>query len=285
MGNRIIRYAIAAVLIFAALAKTHMLSTSPTLPVSGWLGLLETRWVQIFTVEFEILWALLLIFNPFPRLVWHGTTALFTAFAIISAARWGWLNEKSCGCFGKIDVNPLYTAVFDAVIVGMLVLFWRKTEEVRHIRVSFWNFVLSWLLIAVPLGWVMVSFRASEIATSGEIVGESKVVILNPKGWLRQRFPLLDYAETDVNLAEGSWQVVLYGADCKECRTHLEEMDRDAERVILLEIHGQKQNPIQKSFAGSRWTWGSLDSQRDWYVETPTVVTLHDGIVVDTNSY
>ena len=113
-----LRFGIAAVLGMAAGMKVHQLATTPILGE----GLFNARWFNIFVVEFELFFAVWLLFGLLPNLTWLATAGLFSAFASVSLLK-AVLGETDCGCWGAAKMNPWYTTVFDISVVGLLIAF------------------------------------------------------------------------------------------------------------------------------------------------------------------
>ena len=112
-------------------------------------------------------------------------------------------------------------------------------------------------------------------------------MVLYPKEWLDQKWLLLDFVEIDENLRQGHWIVVLYGADCRSCQKHFEEWKNTGfpvaaegnERIALLEISGKPENSLKRGLAGEPFILGNLSGERQWYIETPVILLLQEGIV------
>ncbi|MGL6195203.1 MAG: MauE/DoxX family redox-associated membrane protein [Thermoguttaceae bacterium] len=286
MGNRIIRFFIALVLIFAAITKAHMLSTSPSLPVSGWFGLLEARWVQIVTAEFEILWALLLISNPFPRIIWAGTTILFVAFSVVSSARW-LLNENSCNCFGKLEVYPLYTAIFDAAIVGTLLWFRKRAAQnagnpARKCVIA----VLVWLAVGLSVFLAVNSVQNNELAEIGtEFIGADgrKTILLEPEKWVGKEFPLLAYIENDAELLkQGEWTIIVGKPNCAECEKLLNTaISKGAERLAFLEFVEHEVDTVGGDTKPQVSFRAGLKVQNENIIMTPFAVRCSNGACLE----
>ena len=288
-----LRFFIAAILFIAAGLKAWQLSTSPLPPVvqgsmfTPLLELFNDRYFQILIVVGEILFALVLISGLWMAWMWLLSLLGFTAFTLVSVIK-GLSGETSCGCFGTVTVNPWITATFDAAIVGLLLVF-RATKNAEPERplFSLGNVMFSWLMIALPLVWLMASFQPAAITSSGEIIGESRVVMLYPKEWINQKWPLSSFVEIAEDLEQGYWIVVLYGADCRSCHEHFNEWKNKGfpvpsegdERIALLEITGNSENALKRALVAEPYIWGSLIRERQWYVETPVVLLLQEGIV------
>ncbi len=285
-GYDIVRGVLAAILLISATLKGYQLATDP---LSG-LGLLHSRWFLIFVVEAEFCFALWLLSGRAPRLTWDVALLCFGTFACMSAYK-GIAGDASCGCFGKVQVNPWHTFGMDIAIVGLLFLFPPRTMKTE------WPCALSlpgWLLAALALGVglpgaaLMAGDRAASISADGKIRGPGSLVLLLPEEWKAKSFPLLDHIDVGRQLRCGQWIVILYHPRCPKCEELIEWLrsspatDFDpvrAPNVAFIEVagFGHSTNELLASHSGS--VVGKLDDSREWFVSTPTVLTIKDGIV------
>jgi hypothetical protein len=89
-------------------------------PVPG-TGVFSAPELQIAFVEFEVALAVWLCLGVQPIFSWLVSLLTFTGFAIVSSYL-AWIGESSCGCFGRINVNPLYALAVDSIILTSLTL-------------------------------------------------------------------------------------------------------------------------------------------------------------------
>jgi len=144
-------------------------------------------------------------------------------------------------------------------------------------------------LIAGALPW-----KPANIAEDGLISGQG-VVLLEPNEWLGRRMPLLPYVKTTENLGAGTWMVVLIHLDCPKCQAVLptyEEMARDwkerglSSRVVVVVVPAGRPEGARDGIPplDSSCTHGRLSDEREWFVQTPTVIKLEEGTVVEANA-
>jgi hypothetical protein len=115
-GYDIVRIAVGLLLLTAAGLKAHQLATQPILGN----GLLNSRWLLIIAVAFELLLSLILLANVWPKPTWAASLACFGLFACVSLYK-AMSGHASCGYFGRVPVNPWYTATIDLIIIVSLV--------------------------------------------------------------------------------------------------------------------------------------------------------------------
>ena len=112
---RVVSVLLGVLLVFAAVLKTHQMATEPI--VGG--GLFESRWFLAAAVQYELLLGFWLISGQFPRAAWWVALGTFGVFAVVAAAK-GVAGEESCGCFGRVSVNPWLTLTIDVSAVVAL---------------------------------------------------------------------------------------------------------------------------------------------------------------------
>ena len=280
-----VRVLVAVVLLTTAGLKGYQLATEPVRAA----GLFESRWFLIGLVELELCFGLWLLSGSRPKLAWRAAVLCFGVFACVSAFK-GVSGEASCGCFGRVSVNPWYTFALDLGLMGLLVAFPPARAPGRTWRIPAWVCVLAFAGVGLPGAVAMASFRPASVSPQGGIPEESRLVLLAPEEWLGKRFPLFDRIDVGDRLAEGKWLVVFYHVGCPEC-CELIERYRDSgtdgnERrteasVALIEVPEPGQSPGKLDIGEDACVLGSLDDSREWFVSTPAIVALEDGTVSD----
>ena len=107
-GYNRLRLVVALLLLTAAALKGYDLANGPVVGS----GLLDSRWLLIGVVEMEILFGLWLLANIWPKPTWAAALACFSLFTCVSLYK-ALSGYASCGCFGRVPVNPWYTATLD----------------------------------------------------------------------------------------------------------------------------------------------------------------------------
>lgn len=306
-GYDVLRILLAALLLTAAGLKAYQLSTEPTLGT----GLLDSRWLLIAAVEFELFFGLWLLANILPRATWAAAVGCFSVFTCISLYK-ALSGYATCGCFGRVAVNPWYTASFDLTIVCSL-LYWRpchvpspfgRGSGGEDVSSSVWSFIthhssfiissrasavlLLWLAAGLPAGYTMCSYADTTLSDAGSIVGNSKIVVLEPENWVGKQFPLLDYIDVDDRLRRGRWVALLYHHSCPDCRAVIRALSQEPAtvfcggdtQVALLEMppYGELKEALARP--GACCVLGQVSSDRDWFVTTPAIIQLSDGEVM-----
>jgi Protein of unknown function (DUF1573) len=104
-----------ALLLLAAALKAHGLAVAPV-SAMGWLS---APWSQVALIEAEVLLGLCLLTGVAPLGSWTAACVAFTAFAAISLYQ-ALIGRASCGCFGRLALNPWYAFGIDVAALAAL---------------------------------------------------------------------------------------------------------------------------------------------------------------------
>ena len=292
----VLRISLGIVLIVAACFKAYQLATEPSLVIGeGWINeLLSSRWLQIVEMEFELgfgLWIIVGLYQDLTRKVAIGLFSCFilvTLYKVIDGA-------ASCGCFGKVQINPWYTLIFDIAVVGLLIWFepGRRTKELTERSILPYGAVVLaiWLLVGVPFGYVAGYERVVETKDSGLTFADESFVILEPEDWEGKAFPLIPYIDIGDKLSRGDWLVVLYSHDCSHCMEELPgyiqkakvwENDSSKPKIALVEMPPHEYAVDDKQ--SSKLHYGKLSDKYEWFAQTPLTVRIKDAHV-ETQGY
>lgn len=287
-----IRFFVAAVLLLAAAFKAYQIATAPLPPAvrgsifTPLLELFNDRYLLMAVVVGEILFALLLIAGLWRQWTWVLSLLCFSAFTLVSLMK-GLSGETSCGCFGTLRINPWITTVFDLIIVFSLVGF----RERGSFRITFSDsnrkkliaVLLGWIVLAGPALWAMLSLKQDAHATLGTMFTSSDGrarIVLEPESWIEKELPLFTRftQQNDHEMLKvGTWHILLVHVDCSKCAQMLSDLkEQQTKGVAIVVIPSDFQNdPPQTSFPTF-----ILDRENDWFITTPYVVTIKDGICI-----
>lgn len=274
----LVRIALACVLLTASALKCWQLATEPATGT----GLLESRPILMVTVEFELFFGFLLLANIWAKPSWALALACFGLFTCVSVCK-ALSGHASCGCFGRVSVNPWYTGILDlAVVVSLLRS--RPKESYFTTRRAIAVLVI-WLLIGFPAAYAMARYTPTRLSDMEDILGKGKVVVLEPEKWIGKPFPLLDYIDIGAELREGEWGVLLYHHDCPQCREMMRDVPRitketGVRQVCLLEMPPYGDLHVALDHMTRTIRLGKLDNKRDWFAATPILMVLKGGRVV-----
>ncbi len=272
-----------------------------TKPVLG-TGLLETRWFLISVVEFEFLFALWLLSTLFPSptrtdarrdgfWTWFASIILFFTLGCVSLWRAAG-GEGNCGCFGALRVNPWYTAALDWGLVVALILFRPRGQFVLKWIAAFdllrmVGILIIWLVVGGPIAIRVATYQPAILSDAGDVLNDGTIV-LEPGSWLGKQFPLLEYIPDSDPLRAGRWKVVLYHHDCPRCQEAIRqvlagsiELHQAILGIALVELppYGDDLVNSDSVHLGTAFLQTRLSNSHDWFVETPTIFELQEGIV------
>ncbi|MDR2170172.1 MAG: hypothetical protein LBP59_08535, partial [Planctomycetaceae bacterium] len=74
----------------------------------------------MFVIEFELCFGLFLLSGILLNYFCFLSLLCFLFFSAISFLKW-LSGEGSCGCFGTISVNPIYTSFFDLAVFTIII--------------------------------------------------------------------------------------------------------------------------------------------------------------------
>jgi hypothetical protein len=305
-----VRVILGLILLTAAALKGHELATEPVAETS----LLTSRWFLIGVVEFELFFGLWLCCGLYSRRTWQAALLCFNAFACVSLYK-AISGEATCGCFGRVPVNPWYTFILDLTAVAALLLCRPARRAVCSLVPPAGEGVgmrpsasprpfsgegpgvrarLGWvfgvfLAAGIPAAFAMGTCQAATINDSGDIFGDSQFVVLEPETWVGKRFPLLKYIDIGDQLAHRGWLVVLYDHDCPRCQEAIPQYQRFASgwmtrsggaQVALVEMPPYSERDEREAWDTRSCVHGRLDDLKQWFVRAPVQIVLRQGFVV-----
>jgi hypothetical protein len=226
---------------------------------------------------------MLLISGAYAAIVRKISIALFLTFGTFSVYR-AVHHDTSCGCFGRVSIPPLVTAIID---VACLVAIWTPNPAIIN-RQSARNkaglglalfgtaTVSTLILFYVPPSQ---SFFAIDTRTKGNAVR-----VLEPRDWIGSTFLLADSIKSDANVRRGKWTVFLYSRECSDCQavlpTYKTSVRNSARNVLLVEVPPIAGFPDPLPDSEKNLQFGRLDDMSRWFVVTPTELCVVDDKVV-----
>ena len=285
-GFAVVRVTLGLILLAAAGLKAHQLATEPVLSID----IFSYRWSLAVQVQFELVLGLWLLGGMHRRLLWLVSTVCFALFALVSLYK-ALAGQASCGCFGTVHVSPWYTLALDVAATGALILFrpdLRLRGRVRLYWLRLAAVVVLALAAGVPTGIAIARYEPGTITEEGEIIGDHKRVMLEPDDWPGKQFILLRYIDVGDKLAAGDWTVVLFDHDCPGCDETIPKYVRLARegnaalgRLALIEVPPYAPPSWIAGLGRSTCLFGKLTDKLYWYVWTPAIVILKDGVVTE----
>jgi hypothetical protein len=210
----------------------------------------------------------------------------FSAFALVSAMK-GLSGETSCGCFGTVTVNPWLTMGLDLGIVICLMVFreplrfrWALSSADRKKVLAV---LIAWFILAGLALSAMLSLKQQPHATLGtEFTGADgrEMILLEPKTWIGKEIPLISRfarPHEGAMLKRGEWYILLIHTDCPDCKQMMADLEREkTKRVAFVVVPSRANETAPNTSFPVFW----LDDQNGWFVSTPFVVKVSEGICI-----
>jgi len=208
---------------------------------------------------------------------------LFAGFAAYSLYL-ALIGAASCACFGPLKIHPWWTFSLDvAVIIGILATS-RKVNVGSERQLNPHYVIASATAIALFATVLLVRTLDHRRFAAEASAGQTGIEVLEPESWIDQKLPIAENIEADVDVSQGDWTLLFHRHDCHVCHETLPQyVERAAagERVALIEVppFGEVDLPDGGPHRGR------LKDDRDWFVQTPVEVRLHDGVVTAVKAY
>lgn len=282
---RLINSLLGGILLIAAALKGYNLATGPSVGI----GLLGSRWFLVALVEGELILGLWLASGLWPRGAWKAAVSCFVVFAVVAACE-ALSGQASCGCFGRMHINPWYTASFDTAAV--LLLLWIRSvipeSPLVHWSASSPLFGILAIIIGSWGGYAMLFYRPATVPANGIIPAQDGLLVLEPNRWIGKSFPLSRYIDIGEQLKHGHWLMVLYHDDCSTCAQAVSRYQRLARQwadnvnspgLAFVEMPPYAQANERLVSSSPTYLLGRLSTKQNWFAATPVVVLMRGGIV------
>lgn len=254
---------------------------------------LPSRYFLFLLIQAELLLAVWLLTGPIHKMCWRLVLITFGFFALFSLNT-ALHGQNSCGCFGRVPINPWYTALLDLAAVLALAIF-RPTNVHAKSPCRKWRQMLliaTGILGSGLLAAAAAQSKPADLGDGGVITGPG-LVLLDPQSWVGKPLPILPYIDIEEDLSVGSWILVLVHDDCPKCREVLPRYENlarewmlrgDAARIALISLPSTRSRD-QSAVVEHRTICrrGRLSEQRQWFAETPTQLKVVDGLVFEVN--
>ena len=195
----------ASFLLIAAGLKIHQLSS---MPLTENL-IFNSRWAATVLVVFEIMLAFWLFSAWLSKHSKGVGLVMFSLFLLVSFYKL-LSGADSCGCFGVVEIHPIFTCLIDLVSLTLL-YYWTPKGSIHPVTM----FVAALFAIGAGLGTIS-QLKTTHLYES-EFNGDG-IVILEPDNWIGKRLPVRNHIQGDWN-PDGDWRVIFYHEDCPKCQS------------------------------------------------------------------
>lgn len=274
------------VLVLAAAFK----SDPRTLVAIGGLGLIRIPAVLLAVVWAEAglgCWVLAGLHRCGTRRLLIGCFGIFSLVSLTLALA----GSTSCNCFGTVRINPWI--MFGADLAILIALCFEPRLAIPSPSMSTHPrraIAAGTAAIAFSLTLSVRLLQGMPVDVAGSETG--RAVAFEPRDWIGRVFPLgqhIDWQGKQPALIEGEWLVVLHRQGCPDCRELLDRLEAGGgtatpqQRIVLLEVPSHSGDAADESkparSSKRRMTSGHIRNDRDWFVPTPALIELKDGIV------
>jgi len=283
---------IGAVLKLADLSPTHL--PAAIVKWAGWAGL-DLMFVVRFSIAAELIVVGIMVLVP--RLArWTGIVMLASFMPVLVGDLA--LGASSCGCFGAVAISPWVTLVTDVTFfLGLAVLGRREPRLELTANLPTWRVLAAglWGLAGVVLAFgLRAPLQPVPVAEAGDATAETAAplpadgyYLPDYQTWQGRPFTELDVAQWVLGLpgdiASGSQYVIFYRKDCEHCHELMElyfsaSLARPTTAIAVPERAGFPTENVQP-FPCVECRVAELPAGVDWFLQTPVLVRLFDGIV------
>jgi hypothetical protein len=285
-ANQIITVVTGLVLIIASVLKIHQLLTEPIISKGFW----ESWLFFVIQIPLELGLGIWLVCGLFRKAAWMIAVLAFGLFIAVTLQK-GLIGAESCGCFGRVKVNPWITLLaIDIPLFLGLVIF-------RPLRLKLlpppWPSALHFFGVAIPT-FIAFSIIMPLLVFNKPPDKTDKYEVIKPADWIadaraHKEWSMFKYIDIAGSLKSNIVIAVLFDTECETCHEAIPLYDRmardmvgneDAIRFAFIEIPPYASEKDDIVPADTPCLQGRLDSSKKWYVQTPLVVVVRDGFVV-----
>jgi hypothetical protein len=282
-------------------AVLKLMDLSPThLPAAiiSWLGGLgvDLMFVLRFNIAVELVVVVVMVLLP-SLARWTGLLMLGLFMPVLVGDLL--LGASSCGCFGALKVSPWITLVTDVTFFfGLAVLGRGEPRLAWKQRISASRVVAAGVLclasVAVAFGLPSPAVGSNGVDQGADVTA-SGAPSLSADGyylpdyetWIGQQFLNLEIAAwtqgLPADLVSGQHYVIFFRKDCEHCHELMEvyfsgPLEWPTTAIAVPERSGWPTENLQPFPCGD-CSLAELPAGIDWFMKTPVLVRLSDGLV------
>jgi len=284
------------VLIIASVLKIHQLLTEPTISKGFW----ESWEFFLIQIPLELGLGIWLVCGLFRKAAWVVAVLSFGLFMVVTLQK-GLIGAESCGCFGRVEVNPWITlSVIDIPFFLALLIFRPRGYKLLPPP---WPSAKHFFGVAIPT-FIVIGVIMPVLIFNKPPNKTDRYEVVRPEEWTKEEptsekqtgekqvseeWSMLKYIDIVNALRSNIVVVVFYSTEwdiCHDAIALYDQMSRDMAgnensiQFALIEIppYGSEQDSFVA--VDTPCLTGRLDSSKDWYIVTPLVVVIQDGLVV-----
>ena len=279
--SRIVMAVAACILLFAAATKYLMIMGEPILSKSFWQSR-EFYIIHVFLTTGLGIW---LLCGLFKKAAWLLSILAFSVFILDNIYKIV-VGSASCGCFGRVEVNPWITMTVINIPLLLLLIYFRPVglklfpppwPSADH----FFGTAIPTFLLLGLIVFTSVSYIPPEKTQDYEVIDH--------QAWIGSEFEMLDQIDVADSLRDGLCVILFYHNNCPNCReaipVYSEMYDTmsafgDQTKFAFIEMppYGDaSESPIPDD---TSCIVGRLDDTKKWLAATPLLVVTENGIVL-----
>jgi hypothetical protein len=260
-----------------------------------WLGGngIDLRFVLEFSIAVELVVVVAMVLLPsLARTIGILMLAAFVPVLVGDLA----LGASSCGCFGAVQIPPWVTLVTDLFFLFSLVVIARGVPQLAYrSTIPAWRVVAAGLLsvaaVAAAFGLTAEgNGNGNGLPAPGDIESPGPAegyYLPEYSSWIGREFRSLELSSWIVGLPDdldqGPQYVMFYRKDCEHCHELMEVFFSDrlplpTTAIAVPERFGYPTENVQPFVCGE-CRLAELPAGYDWFLQTPVLVKLTDGVV------
>ncbi|MFC1738696.1 MauE/DoxX family redox-associated membrane protein [Planctomycetota bacterium] len=280
-ADKIVMTVVGAVLLIATILKAHQLLTEPILSKGFW----ESWEFFLIQIPLELGLAIWLMCGLFRKAGWLIAVFAFGIFIGVTLHK-GIIGVESCGCFGRVHVDPWIT-LFSLDIPIFLALLVFRPKGCKLLPPP-WPSVKHFFGVAIPT-FAAIGIVLPVLIFNKPPLQTAQYEVLEADRWVNKELPIFENIDIGEELSTGVSFILFYHNDCPDCRVAIPEYDRmardyDIEQLGLkfAFIEGPPFDTEEKiPIPGDTPCFsGQLDEQKDWLFTSPLMILTLEGVVI-----
>ncbi|MHC4278694.1 MAG: hypothetical protein ACYSUJ_00875 [Planctomycetota bacterium] len=271
-ANKVVMF-IAGIVLLAA--------TEPILSRGFW----ESWHFFLIQIPLELGLSIWLLSALFRKGAWLVALVAFGAFICLTLHK-GLIGAASCGCFGRVHVNPWITLTAIDIPLFLALLIFRPVGY--KLLPPPWPSAKHFFSVAIPT-LIILGILVPSLALNRPPEKTENYEVLSPFEWIGNDMPLLEYIDIGDVLSEGVSFILFFHHDCPNCQEAVpmyDQMARDYEvfdqGIQFAFIEGPPYGEPEEAIvpADTICLTGQLDEEKEWIFVSPLMVLTMDGIVI-----
>jgi thiol-disulfide isomerase/thioredoxin len=279
--NKVVMFVAGAMLLIASILKSHQLLTEPILSKGFW----ESWQFFVIQIPLELGLSIWLLSGLFRKGAWLIATFSFGFFIAVTLHK-GLIGAASCGCFGRVHVNPWITLTTIDIPIFIALLLFRPVGY--KLLPPPWPSAKHFFSIAI-LTVVLLGVLVPVLALNKPPIKTDTYEVLKPEEWISNQMPLFGHIDIGDVLMEGISFILFYHYDCPNCQEAIPIYDQMAKDYEVFEqgiqfafIEGPPFAEPEDNIVPPETVCftGQLDEEKEWIFISPLMVLTIDGIVI-----